>query len=126
MTNSPTIIIVEDDWSVRTLLSKYLRAQGYKIHVAEDGIEGLRLIKSILPDLLIVDYRLPGMNGLTIVKMLRSDISVKNIPVIMLTVLDRKSIINKAAELGIFAFIIKPFRIRQLLDTVKSVFAKEG
>jgi len=121
MTTGKSILIVDDDWGIRTFLSKFLTRQGYEVHLAEDGMEGLRLAKSLHPDLLILDVRLPGMDGLTVARMLRAYKPIQKTPIMMLTVMDQEEAIKKAEGLGILAYVIKPFRASRLIEVVKEI-----
>lgn len=116
-----SILIVHDDWGIRDFLSRFLKRQGYAIHLGEEGVEGLRMTQLLRPDLLILDVLLPGMDGLTLARMVRNDKSIQNTPIMMMTVMHREEILQKGKGIGIQAYVIKPFRASQLIEVVKSI-----
>jgi len=79
------VIIIDDHPDNRFLLAAYLEDTGLRIHVASDGEEGLEKIRNIHPSLIISDLKMPKLNGDEMIKKIRNDISIKNIPVILLT-----------------------------------------
>jgi CheY-like chemotaxis protein len=82
---SGTILIVEDNPDQRDFLAIMLEQQGYTIHTATDGSEGLRLIKSFTPDLIISDIMMPNLDGIEMVKELKKNPEYQSIPVLMLS-----------------------------------------
>ena len=115
MSGSGTILIVEDDRSVREMLAEYLGAQGYGVHQAEKGSDMREEIERNLPDVVLLDVRLPGEDGLTLARYLRERYDVG---IIMVTgagdVVDRVV----GLEVGADDYITKPFDPLELLDRV--------
>jgi two-component system, cell cycle response regulator DivK len=114
-----TILIVEDNEKNMKLARDVLQAKGYETLEAVSGEDGLRLAKQQLPDLVLMDIQLPGINGVEAFKALRGDPQTAHIPVVALTAsvtpTDR-SAINAA---GFDAFVSKPINLREFLGTVK-------
>jgi two-component system cell cycle response regulator DivK len=114
-----TVLIVEDNEKNMKLARDVLQAKGYRTLEAVSGEEGVKLAREKLPDLVLMDIQLPGINGIEAFRRIRADASTARIPVVALTAsvtpTDR-SAINAA---GFDAFVSKPINLREFLDTVK-------
>ncbi len=115
--SDPFILVVEDDPSLAGLIVSELRIEGYAVAAAADGIDGLNQVRGRQPDLIILDWMLPGLSGLDLCLRLRS--TGISTPVIMLTA--RDEIADRVAGLNAGAddYLIKPFSIEELLARVK-------
>lgn len=112
---SQSILVVDDDQSLRELLKLHLSAAGYTVATASDGIEaGYAVLKSP-PDLIITDVNMPHMDGFEFVEALKSDKSLPKIPVIFLTSMDDQ---ERGRQLGAVGYITKPVRADRLLAVV--------
>ncbi|RPJ59638.1 MAG: response regulator [Dehalococcoidia bacterium] len=120
------ILVVEDSRLVSELLRVELGKRGFEVTVRDDGLEGLKTAKEILPDLVILDVMLPSMNGFKICRLLKFDKRFKNIPVIMLTTRsledDKKIGITSGAD----AYMAKPFRVEDLVARMEELMAVES
>lgn len=118
------IIIVDDDPDIRDVLSLTLTEEGYEVLEAGDGEEGLELIKKKAPNLVIVDYNMPRMNGPTLVGIVKKDILLSHMPIIMLTgksdVADKISGIDAGAD----DYVVKPFEPQELLARIKMILRR--
>lgn len=110
------LLIVDDDQNIRELLSLHLRAAGYEVSVAEDGIAAGYLVLRDPPDLIISDVNMPHMSGFEFVAALKADSSVANIPVIFLTSEEEGD--HRGKELGAVGYLVKPVRADRLLSMV--------
>ena len=113
-----TILVVEDDSAVALALEVALRGEGYLPVLAGSGDEGLKIGLAEAPDLLILDVRLPGIDGFELLRRLRAGGS--KAPVIILTARDEEVDTILGLELGADDYMTKPFRVRELLTRVKS------
>ena len=112
---SKSILVVDDDQSLRELLRLHLSSAGYEVSTASDGIEaGYAVLKSP-PDLIITDVNMPHMDGYAFVEALKSDSSLPKIPVIFLTSMDD---FERGRQLGAVGYITKPVRADRLLAVV--------
>jgi CheY-like chemotaxis protein len=111
-----TILIIDDDESIRDLLRMHLSAAGYEVHVAEDAIAAGYLVLRSPPDLVICDVDMPHMDGFEFVAALKADTSLPRIPVIFLTSYDEGD--DRGKELGAVGYITKPVRADRLLQLV--------
>lgn len=116
MTRGKSILVVEDDATMRELLRLHLIAAGYEVRVAVDGLEAGHAILARIPDLLITDVYMPHMNGFELVGALRDDPATRNIAVIFLTIEGESS--ELGARLGAVEYLHKPIRLDQLLEKV--------
>jgi CheY-like chemotaxis protein len=111
-----SILIVEDDESIRDLLRLHLAAAGYEVRVAEDAIAAGYMVLRSPPDLIITDINMPHMDGFEFIAALKSDRSLPKIPVIFLTSMEDGDLRGK--ELGAVGYITKPVRADRLLSMV--------
>ena len=111
-----SILIVDDDESIRDLLRLHLSAAGYEVNVAEDAIAAGYLVLRSPPDLIISDVNMPHMDGFEFVAALKSDATLPNIPVIFLTSVEDGD--HRGKELGAVGYLTKPVRADRLLEMV--------
>lgn len=112
----PKILIVDDQYGIRILLSEVFRNEGYLTYEAANGKEALALCEQERPDLVILDMKIPGMDGLEILKHLKAKDS--SIRVIMMTAYGELDTIKEAMELGALTHFTKPFDIEELCRKV--------
>jgi DNA-binding response OmpR family regulator len=121
---NPTVLIVDDEREIRELLRYNLEKQGYKVIVAKDGEEGLRRIFATHPDLVLLDLLLPGLNGLEVLREVRSEPSTKDTPVLLLTARGAEMDKLLGFERGADDYITKPFSPREVLARVDAVLRR--
>ena len=118
------IVVVEDNPFNMELVCDILAIKGYDIYEAVDAEQGLELISRVMPDLVLMDIQLPGMDGIEATKILKSQESTKNIPVVAVTANamkgDREEIISE----GFDDYISKPIEISVLTGTVEEMLKK--
>ncbi len=113
------ILVIEDDPSVRTLLSKALCARGYAVETCEDGLAGLTRLEAVSPDLIIVDIMMPRLDGMTFVRAIKGHAHTQPIPVIFLTAKNDPKTMIQGINLGARFYVTKPFQIDELLTKVE-------
>jgi CheY-like chemotaxis protein len=111
-----TILVVDDDESIRELLRLHLSAAGYQVQVAPDAIAAGYMVLRRAPDLIISDIRMPHMDGFEFVAALKADKSLPYIPVVFLTSVEEGD--SRGKELGAVGYITKPVRADRLLELV--------
>ncbi|MFC1780328.1 response regulator [Patescibacteria group bacterium] len=120
-----TILIVEDEESLLKALDIKLTQEGYKTEKATDGEEGLKKFEKKIPDLVLLDIKMPKMDGLTMLKKLREKSKGKEVPVIILTNWGEMDKISKAIELETKYYLIKTdWDLDEVIQKVKSVLKK--
>ena len=120
MTNEPTLVIADDELLMRQLLLQTLGSQGFKVLLAEDGEQALRLVKSHPVNLVLTDINMPNVSGLKLVEQLQES-DYKDLPVILMTA-DSDHFTNP--ELKGATILRKPFRRRELVELINSVLGR--
>lgn len=118
---SETILVVEDDRRIRDLLRRGLIFEGYEVVTAEDGETALTLAREELPDAVILDLMLPGMDGLEVCRRLRQ---VSNLPILMLTARDAVADRVTGLDAGADDYLVKPFAFDELLARLRALFRR--
>jgi DNA-binding response OmpR family regulator len=119
MSDRKRVLIVDDEPDILKTAIFRLKKAGYEIITAKDGKTGVELAKKEKPNLILLDVRLPLMDGYEVCQRLKSDDNFKKIPVIFLTASVANKIADKIKEFGAEDYIIKPFEPEELLDKVK-------
>ena len=117
------IAVVEDEPKLASLLSDYLQKDGFEVALYEDGTEALQQLQANLPDLILLDLMLPGTDGVTICKQIRS---TSNVPIIMMTAKIEEVDRLLGLELGADDYICKPYSPREVVARVKAVLRRTG
>jgi two-component system alkaline phosphatase synthesis response regulator PhoP len=118
------ILVVDDEEHIVELLKFNLEIKGYKVEVAYDGLDGFIKSKEVNPDLILLDRMLPNMDGIEVLKRVRNDENIKNIPVIMLTAKTMEKDKIEGLEVGADDYITKPFSIEEVLARVNAVLRR--
>ncbi|MCB1914314.1 MAG: phosphate regulon transcriptional regulator PhoB [Rhodocyclaceae bacterium] len=123
---SATILIVEDEPAIQELLSATLSRAGHHVIRADDGEHALRLLNEALPDLVLLDWMLPGRPGIDIARRLRAEERTRAIPIIMLTARGEEQDKVSGLEVGADDYITKPFSPRELVARIKAVLRRRA
>ncbi len=116
------VLLVEDDKMILDMYTLKFTQEGYEVTQAENGKDGLEAAKKMVPDIVLLDIILPQMDGFTVLKSLKADPKLKDIPVVLLTNLGQDGDVKKGIELGAVDYLIKAnFTPSQVVDKVKSV-----
>lgn len=121
-----TILVVEDEEDILELVRYNLAKEGYQVKTAQSGEQALQFVESEVPDLVLLDLMLPGVDGIEVCRWIKSDSAARHIPVIMLTAKSEETDIVVGLELGADDYITKPFSPRVLLARVKAVLRRRG
>ena len=122
--NYPLIVVVEDEQAIQDVIAYNLRREGYEVLLAGHGNEGLALIQSKRPALVILDLMLPGIDGLSICQQLRADAKTRSIPLMILSAKEEESDIVIGLSLGADDYLAKPFSPREMLARVKALLRR--
>jgi len=109
MSNKPVVLFVDDEENVRSLVHYNLKLDGFKVLLAENGVEGLAMARKHLPDLILLDVMMPEKDGLEMLVDLKDDSKTANITVIKLTARSKVGDMEKSYSLGADHYIGKPF-----------------
>ena len=118
------ILVIDDEEDILELLKYNLSREGYQVSCAATGEDALRQVASGLPDLIILDLMLPGMDGLEVARTIKADPLTKDTPIVMLTAKGEEADIVTGLELGADDYITKPFSPRVLLARVRAVLRR--
>jgi two-component system phosphate regulon response regulator PhoB len=121
-----TILVVEDEPAIQELISYSLRQAGYVVFCAEDAEQAMSVVNDALPDLVLLDWMLPGMSGVELARVLRHATRTKTIPIIMLTARADESDKIAGLEIGADDYITKPFSPRELIARIKAVLRRRS
>jgi len=118
------ILLVEDNELNRDMLSRRLQRRGHDMQVAVDGIEGLAMARTLLPDMILLDLSLPGLDGWELLRRLKDDGETKAIPVIALTAHALLSDRDRALEAGFDDYDTKPVELPRLLSKMDTLLSR--
>ncbi len=119
------VLVVDDEEDILELVEYNLTREGYKVTCVETGEAALREARTKLPNLIILDLMLPGVDGLEVCRILKKDAKTAHIPIIMLTAKGEEADIVTGLELGADDYMTKPFSPRVLLARVRAVFRRQ-
>jgi type IV pilus assembly protein PilB len=118
------VLIVEDDRTITSVVKYFLELEGFEVAVAKDGLIGLEAAKRELPQVIVTDFNMPGMDGVVMVKALRADPRTRDIAILMLTSEDSVDSETRALAAGADDYILKPVEPRRLAARVKTLLAR--
>lgn len=124
MHREKTVLVVEDETSVRILLARVLRQKGYAVLTASEGATAWTLIKDAAPDMVLLDLMLPGMDGMELCRLIREDPLTQDLPVIVATGRGRLADQVGGLDGGADDYIVKPFSTGELLARVAGLFRR--
>ncbi|SDP30150.1 Response regulator receiver domain-containing protein [Pedococcus dokdonensis] len=119
------VLVVEDDRDIQDLVVAILGREGYDVRAEDEGSAGLSAALTRDPDLVILDWMMPGMSGVDVCRAIRADPHAKDVPVLMLTSKAHEADIDQAFAAGADDYMVKPFRGRELVSRVKALAALE-
>ena len=119
------ILIVEDEVSLLKLESILLTTRGYKVSGVTDGLKALEEIKKDMPDLVLLDIMIPGIDGFEVCRRIKADPVTANLPVVMLTAKKSSADQTRGIEAGADAYITKPFKSAKIIEIVEELLRKE-
>ena len=128
MVEEQTILTVEDNPNIRKMIAYNLRRAGFRVIEAGDGKEAVRVLQKVVPDLIILDVRMPEMNGFQLLELMRKYPRAAAIPVLMLSALSQPENVDRALSLGVVDYVVKPLDPATLISKIRSALenAKES
>ena len=120
------ILIAEDERDIRDLITFTLGFAGFEVVSAANGEEAVSLARQEIPDLILMDVRMPRMTGYEACAIMKADAKLKDIPVIFLSAKGQDSEIKTGLQAGATDYLLKPFAPDQLTERIQAVFAKVG
>ncbi len=120
------ILIAEDEPDIRELVAFTLRFAGHEVTATSNGEEALQQAFLIIPDIIIMDVRMPRMTGYDACRAMKTDVTLKDIPVVFLSAKGQDSEIQTGLDAGAEEYLLKPFAPDQLAERVRAILAKFG
>jgi chemosensory pili system protein ChpA (sensor histidine kinase/response regulator) len=120
----PRVLVVDDSLTVRKITGRLLAREGYEVLVAKDGVEALERLAETVPDLMLVDIEMPRMDGFDLTRNVRADARLKRVPIVMITSRTADKHRKYALELGVEAFLGKPYQEDELLAHIGALIGR--
>jgi two-component system alkaline phosphatase synthesis response regulator PhoP len=120
----PVVLVVDDDPAIREIVSTALRLEGYQTMTAADGVMALELLTRSAFDVVVLDAVMPRMDGLTVLRAMRSDPALRAVPVLMLSGLAEVHHLEQSVDAGANGYLTKPFEFRTLLEHLNRLGAR--
>lgn len=120
------VLVVEDEPAIAELISLNLRHAGYDVVIASDAEQAQQAVNGVLPDLVLLDWMLPGQSGLALAKRWRGEARTKGLPVIMLTARSEESDMVSGLDAGADDYLTKPFSTKELLARIRAVLRRKA
>jgi DNA-binding response OmpR family regulator len=120
------ILIAEDEPDIRELVTFMLRFAGYEVVAAANGEEAVQTANRELPDLVLMDVRMPRMTGYDACRVMKANPSLRHVPVVFLSAKGQESEIQTGLDAGAEAYLLKPFSPAELTNRVKGILSKHG
>lgn len=121
---APHILVVEDEESLSLLLRYNLEAEGYQVDVSERGDDAELKLRETVPDLMLLDWMLPGLSGIELCRRVRARDETRNLPVIMLTARGEETERIRGLSTGADDYVVKPFSVPELMARVKAMLRR--
>ena len=119
MSSQETILVIDDDENIQRLLSDQLQAIGYEVKLSGSGEEALEFVRHDVPDCVVLDIHLPGMDGFEVARLLRAEKATQGIPIVMLTIRGETASKVKGFSLLVNDYVSKPFEVEELLARIQ-------
>ena len=118
------ILVADDEPDIVKMLSMRLKAQGYEVIAAFDGLQAVREAYKQRPDLILLDIKMPIGDGYTVFENLKRSVQIRLIPIIFISALPPREVEEKTAQLGVEGFVPKPFDSKELIAKVKKILSE--
>ncbi|MGE0488437.1 MAG: response regulator transcription factor [Vulcanimicrobiota bacterium] len=123
MSEGQKVLVVDDEPHILRSLATYLEMENFDVTTASSGFEALEKVDESIPDLVVLDVMMPGMDGFEVLDKIRAGAQTADIPVIMLTAKDQSEDVMTGYQKGATSYLVKPFNLDELVDTIHQVFA---
>lgn len=120
------ILAAEDERDIRDLIAFTLRFAGHEVTTAMNGEEAVAMAEQVKPDLILLDVRMPRMNGYDACRAIKANPNLKDVPVVFLSAKGQESEVQAGLQAGAEEYILKPFAPDQLIERVRQILAKFG
>lgn len=121
-----TIVVVDDDMSIGAMLEIVLRLDGHTVHLAIDGESGFELVQSVLPDIVVIDVMMPGLDGRELARRLRAHPATQDVGIVFFSALEADGDIWKGWSVGADSYVPKSAELDRLVDEIHRVAAERS
>lgn len=121
-----SVLVVDDEEDILELVQYNLEKSGFQVTTAENGAEAVERARALLPDLVVLDLMLPGLDGFEVCSLLKNDTKTRHIPIVMLTAKGGESDVVRGLEQGADDYVSKPFSPKVLVARIKAVLRRKG
>jgi len=121
-----SVLVIEDHPVNQRLLGFLLESAGFAVHAAVDAHDALRLLETVLPDLILMDIQLPGVNGLELARLIRADARLQQVPIVAVTAYAMKGDEEKARAAGCSGYIPKPIDVESFIPRLMGFLGETG
>lgn len=125
METTHKLLLVEDEEELVSIVQTYFRDEGYEVRVALNGEEGLKAVQDFKPDVIVSDVKMARMDGFEFYEALQKLPEAAKIPFVFLTIMDDRSSVERAKELGASAYITKPFDVEELHEKIRELMPRK-
>jgi len=122
----PLVMVVDDSLTVRKITGRLLEREGYLVRTAKDGVDALEQLKDVVPAVMLVDIEMPRMDGFDLTRHLRADPRTRHVPIIVISSRTAEKHRNQVTQLGVNAFLGKPYAESELLQTISDFVAAQA
>lgn len=123
MEQAAKVLVVDDEPNVLRSLVQYLTIEDFEVETASNGEEALEKVESFIPELILLDVMMPGMDGFEVLDKIKAMPQFTETPVIMLTAKDQSSDVLKGYQSGATSYLVKPFNLDELVETINQTLA---
>ena len=123
---APTVLVIEDDLDIQNFISRVLELEGYRVMKADNGETGMEIIKGNRVALVLLDLRLPGSDGWSILQEIKGNPQISHVPVVVLTAIAESVQQRRTLRMGAAQYLIKPLSAHNLSKTVAGILYQEG
>jgi chemosensory pili system protein ChpA (sensor histidine kinase/response regulator) len=124
-TRVPVVMVVDDSLTVRKITSRHLQRHGLEVMVAKDGLDAMEQLREQVPDIMLVDIEMPRMDGYELTANVRSDASLRHVPIIMITSRAGAKHRDRAMQLGVNRYMSKPYQEDELMRNIEALIAEQ-
>jgi DNA-binding response OmpR family regulator len=121
-----TVLIIEDEPDIQNFISRVLELEGYRVLKAGDSKSGLEIVRGNLVSLVLLDLRLPGPDGWSVLREMKQDMKLSRIPVVVLTAIAESAQRRRTMRMGATQYLIKPLSANRLSTTIAGILSQKG
>jgi CheY-like chemotaxis protein len=118
---NPVVLVADDEEDIKVILRMFLETVGYEVLTAFDGLDALEQIKAAKPSVVLMDIMMPVIDGIEVVRQMKANPAIRDIPVIMLTAAAQSDMVEKAIQAGAADYIVKPFEPETVHKAIEKV-----